>query len=324
MADPFPSLVRAVDRALLQAPLRGAARALGAVQRRLDPHNPALGPLGGPARALGTRLLDATLTLVDVTTGLLRDVYRTLTEAPYLLVLGAQEALRLALQGHRGRAGRRLVHGVLSANLRLAGGAVDLFLRALQGTANAVLTLTFLERPSRALTPAERALLAHVFGDSLDATVVRLKRGGATDWIRLAPHVVGNTMYLPERWGGALFHPDGTLTEACRDTLIHEAAHVWQNQNGGGGFVHRALLAQALATLRTGSRGGAYAWREGVAQGRAFGELNPEQQACLIEDIGVCLKHPSGVAAASWRPPLSPSELDYVRKAWERVKRGEE
>ncbi|WP_075006471.1 hypothetical protein [Stigmatella aurantiaca] len=324
MAAPFPSLVRAVDKALLQAPVRGAARALGAAQRLLDLHSPALGPLGGPTRALGTRLLDATLTLVDVTTGLIRDVYRTLLEAPLLLLRGAWEALRLAAQGHGRHAGRRLVHGVLGANLRLAGGAVDLFLRALQGTANAVLTLTFLERPSRALTPAERALLAHIFGDSLDATVVRLKRGGATDWTRLAPHVVGNTMYLPEHWGGALFHPDGTLTEACRDTLIHEAAHVWQNQNGGGGFVHRALLAQFLATLRTGSRGGAYAWREGFAQGRAFRELNPEQQACLLEDIGACLKHTPRVAAASWRPPLSPAELHYVNEAWERVKRGEE
>jgi hypothetical protein len=316
--------VRTVDTALLQAPFRGATRLLGGAQRLLERHSPALGPLGGPTRALGTRLLDATLTLVDVTTGLVRDVYRTLLEAPPPLLRGAREALHLAARGHARPAARRLAHGVRAASFRLVGGAVDLFLRALQGTANAVLTLTFLERPSRALTATERALLARVFGDALDTAVVRLKRGGSTDWTRLAPHVVGNTLYLPERWGGALFHADGTLTAACHDTFIHEAAHVWQNQNGGGGFVHRALWAQALATWRTGSRGGAYAWREGFAQGRAFGELNPEQQACLLEEIGACLKRPTGVAAATWRPPLSPAELGYVREAWERVKRGEE
>jgi hypothetical protein len=324
VADSFSSLVRAVDQALLQAPLRGATRALGAAQRLLERHSPVLGPLGAPTRALGTRLLDATLTGVDVTTGVLRDVYRTLAEALAALGQGAWGALRLVAHGHARRALPRLGQGVLGAGFRVVGGGVDVFLRVLQGTANAVLTLTFLERPSRPLTPAERAPLARLFGHSLDSAVVRLKRGGATDWTRLAPHVVGNTIYLPEHWGGALFHPDGTLTRACHGTLLHEAAHVWQNQNGGGGFVHRALLAQWLATLRTGSRSGAYAWRQGFAQGRSFRELNPEQQASLLEDIGVCLSHLPGVAATAWRPPLSPAELEYAREAWERVKRGEE
>ncbi|MDC0712982.1 hypothetical protein POL68_31260 [Stigmatella sp. ncwal1] len=315
--------MREADKALLQAPLRGAAHVLEAAQRLLEQHSPALGPLGQPARALGTRLLDATLTLVDAATGILRDVLRTLVEAPLGLARGMTDSLRMAARGQWRGAGRQLGHSLWKTGLRLTGGAVDIFIRALQGTANAVLTLGFLEPPSRPLHPAERQLLARIFGDALDCTVVRLKRGGATDWARLAPHVVGNTLYLPCAWGGALFHPDGTLTEACRETFIHEAAHVWQNQNSGGSFVHRALLAQLLATLRTGSRSGAYAWRQGFARGQSFLELNPEQQASLVEEIGLGLKHtPSGVASA-WRPPLSQAERAYVLAAWEQVKRGE-
>ncbi|WP_148273266.1 hypothetical protein [Stigmatella aurantiaca] len=315
--------MRKADKAFFQAPIRGATHALGAAQRLLERHSPSLGPLSKPVREFGTRLLDATLTLVDVATGILRDVFRTLLEAPFCLALGVKDALRLASQGQGRHAARRLAHGLWKTGLRLVGGAVDIFIRALQGTTNAVLTLGCLEPPSRPLLPAERQLLARIFGDSLDCAVVRLKRGGSTDWVRLAPHVVGNTLYLPCAWGGALFHPDGTLTEACRETLIHEAAHVWQNQNSGGSFVHRALLAQLLSTLRTGSRNAAYAWRPGFARGQSFLELNPEQQASLVEDIGLGLKYTPVVVASAWRPPLSQSELDYVLAAWEQVKRGE-
>ena len=43
-------------------------------------------------------------------------------------------------------------------------------------------------------------------------------------------------------------------------------------------------FAMAVATIETGSRNGAYDWREGIAEGKSFKELNPEQQAQLIQD----------------------------------------
>jgi hypothetical protein len=135
----------------------------------------------------------------------------------------------------------------------------------------------------------------------------------------MAAHVVGNTVYMP----ASDFNADGTLNAGGRDTLMHEMGHVWQNQNGGGDYIHKALLAQAIAAMTGGSRNGAYDWREAVAAGTPFEELNPEEQAEVGHDIGAALQGDGAVTAGDWRPPLSTSELEFVLDAWGKLRRGE-
>jgi len=84
----------------------------------------------------------------------------------------------------------------------------------------------------RALTEAETALAASVFGASIDYGRVRVH---ARKWWMLQPRRV--TM-APD--GALWFHPDGGLYCDCfagRDLsaqglFIHEMTHVWQHQRG--------------------------------------------------------------------------------------------
>ena len=52
-------------------------------------------------------------------------------------------------------------------------------------------------------------------------------------------------------------------------------AHVWQNQNGGTDYMTEALGGQYL--------GDGYNFGKGLAEGKRFADLNPEQQAELLE-----------------------------------------
>lgn len=320
----FHRLVRATDKKLLQAPIRLFSGLCDDACRTLDVTTGRWGRMGKPVRAVGTRLVDATRTAVETTTGIVRDVSLTVVEVPAVLLRHVARATRLLRQRQGGHAARELGKAFTATGVRVLGGGLDVVSRGVQGTVNGVLTLTFAEAPSRPLLPDEIRVLKEVYGDSLDYTVVRLKRGGATEWVRMAPHVVGNIVHLTNTWSGrAVFHPDGSLTREGLETLVHEMGHVWQNQNGGGRYMHRALLAQFGAYLRGGERHGAYAWRPESAAGRAFEELNPEQQATLMEEIGVALRDHGQVVPSAWKPPLSPPELRYVLTAWECIRRGE-
>lgn len=317
-------LVRAVDKTVLQAPARVFSRLCDEACRTLDVATGRRGRLGKPVRAVGTRLVDASRTAVETTTGIVRDVSLTALDVPAVLLRQLARASRRVRQREPWGAARELGQAVTAVGLRVLGGGLDVASRGVQGTVNGVLTLTFAEAPSRPLLPDEVRVLKQVYGDSLDYGVVRIKRGGATEWVRMAPHVVGNIVYMTNTWcGRAVFQPDGSFTREGLETLIHEVGHVWQNQNGGGFYMHRALLAQFGAFLHSGERHGAYQWRKEYAAGAAFEQLNPEQQATLMEDIGVALRDHGQVVASAWTPPLSPPELRYVLAAWECIRAGE-
>jgi hypothetical protein len=324
VADAFQSLVRGADRAFLQTPQRILSGVFDGAQHLFAGAGELLGGrVGAVVRDVGTRLTDAARTLSDTVLGVGRDIFRTVTETPLTLMRGVEESLELAARGQWGAAASRFGRGLLETGSRALGGVVDVFMRTVQGVANAALTAAFVEAPSRSLSGDEIQMLRQVYGDSIDYSQVRVKVGGSTDALGIAPHVVGNTIYLRSEWGGPTLNPDGTLTAAGRETLIHEAGHIWQNQNGGGDFVHRSLFAQLTASLQSGSRNGAYEWREAFSQGRSFEELNPEQQAHLMEDIGVGMMNDGAVQPGDWTPPLSAAELSYVMSAWEKVRRGE-
>ena len=117
----------------------------------------------------------------------------------------------------------------------------------------------------RKLSGAEIASLQKVYGNSIDYSGVRIKEGDA-GLLSLGgrPFTHGDTVYVPK---GAL--------PLSNDTLIHELAHVWQYQHGGSDYLSEALVAQTL--------GEGYDWMKGVDEGKSWSQLNPEQQAELIE-----------------------------------------
>ena len=117
--------------------------------------------------------------------------------------------------------------------------------------------------PGDPLTAAEIALARPVFGDSIRYADVRV----LTASVAAAPTTLGNTIRSTER-----SIPD--------HVLIHELAHIWQYQTGGGGYISSAGCAQVIAILSAGTRNAAYAYEP---RGQ-FSTFNAEQQAHVIED----------------------------------------
>ncbi|MCP3136478.1 DUF4157 domain-containing protein [Pyxidicoccus sp. QH1ED-7-1] len=163
--------------------------------------------------------------------------------------------------------------------------------------------VTGLEPPGRRLTDAEVTRLRPIFGDSLDYAAVRLKEGrlgllGVSG--RAFAH--GNTVFVPAK--GAV---DFGL-------LVHELTHVWQHQHGGTAYLSAALAAQWV--------GDGYDWRKAVGQALRWHQLNPEQQAQLIEDaalaglIPLSVPLPARAKLKGWTEaalPLLEEALDCLR-----------
>ncbi|WP_426751717.1 hypothetical protein [Myxococcus sp. Y35] len=130
---------------------------------------------------------------------------------------------------------------------------------------SAVQTLLGVEPVRRGLTGVEEAALRQVYGDSLDYSRISIKEGDAGLLTASGrPFAHGNTIYIPQR-----FLPLQV------DLLVHEAAHVWQHQNGGTDYMSEALFAQAF--------GDGYNLGKALREGKSWSEMNPEQQAELLE-----------------------------------------
>ncbi|MFB1482720.1 hypothetical protein [Corallococcus sp. RDP092CA] len=130
---------------------------------------------------------------------------------------------------------------------------------------SAIQTLIGVEPPARKLTDGEIATLRGVYGDSIDYSQMRIKEGNSglfSTTGRAFTH--GNTIYIPP--------DDLPLTP---DLLVHESAHVWQHQNGGTDYMSEALVAQHI--------GDGYDFEKGLDAGKAWSELNPEQQAEFLQ-----------------------------------------
>jgi hypothetical protein len=59
--------------------------------------------------------------------------------------------------------------------------------------------------------------------------------------------------------------------------------HVWQMQNGGITSTRNAWYANIAGEVKSGDRGQAYEYDQALAKGTPFRNLNPEQQAALVE-----------------------------------------
>lgn len=119
--------------------------------------------------------------------------------------------------------------------------------------------------PQRPLTAEERQLAEPIYAASLDLSRVRLREGvsGLLNVSRRA-FVIEDTLFLPRGYVPLKTH-----------ILVHELCHVWQFQNGGHAYIGDSVHAQLL--------GDGYELEKGLLQGRAWAELNAEQQATLVE-----------------------------------------
>ena len=130
---------------------------------------------------------------------------------------------------------------------------------------SSIQTLIGLEPPGRKLTATEIAELRKVYGDSIDYGNVKVKEGSSGLFsLTNRPFTHGDTIYVPK----------GSLPLST-DLLVHEMGHVWQHQHGGTDYMSEALWAQNF--------GDGYDFEKGVREGKSWSELNPEQQAELLQ-----------------------------------------
>lgn len=126
-----------------------------------------------------------------------------------------------------------------------------------------VQTAIGVEPAGRKLNDTEIATLRKVYGDGIDYSKVTVKEGEAGLYSKSGrAFVLGDTVYLPP----------GAVGDT--ETLVHEMGHIWQGQNGGTDYLSEALWGQYL--------GDGYDFAKGIDEGKAYKDLNPEQQAQLI------------------------------------------
>ena len=177
-----------------------------------------------------------------------------------------------------------------------------------------------LEPKGKLLSARQIEMLRSVYGDSIDYSKVVIKEGKAGLISAANPSrafVVGNTIYAPS----------GEISDS---TLVHEMMHVWQYQNGGVGYMGKAVSAQLWGPTNANGGERGYYYEDDILAGKPFEKLNPEQQAQLIQDAF------SARPGRKILPPTNPpgrftiqgsgnTEVDitaYVLRAWDMVKAG--
>ena len=330
--DAGRAVLDGADKIFLQAPQRLANGLINGAQEVFSGATELLGPLGKYVRFVSDRVFDAGRTATNMTFGTLRDVARAPFELGMDFVQDLGRSAGHLFKGEFGQAAKSFGGAFLNLGKGVAGRGLDVLMRNVQGLTD-IVELAAGREPSRplseVLTPDQMAEMRAIYGDSIDFDLVRVKQGSWTHDLGMAAHVVGNTVYLPN----SDFNADGSLTSSGFDTAIHEMGHVWQNQNGGGDYIHEALWANAVASVETGNRNNAYNWRLAVAEGKSFAQMNPEQQADLIEQAALALRDDGRITADDWasisqpgdspmRFALSDQELAVVLDALESVRAG--
>jgi hypothetical protein len=197
-----------------------------------------------------------------------------------------------------------IIGGVVAALVRIVGGFFGAFfaldarilvkglydlvvtivgpLIAVLGKTVALLqAIIFMQLGERGLTAEEASMLYNVYRNSVFLFNVRVVDGFAGLFsTNDRPFTLGNTIYMKE-------------TEPARynSVLVHECAHVWQNQHHGQRYVGDALFAQAAP-------GDEYEWRNELDEGRIdWRDFNAEAQAEFVQavfDVGVRLPPAGG------------------------------
>jgi len=137
------------------------------------------------------------------------------------------------------------------------------------------------------LSEKDQFYARNIFGNSINYDNVWIKAGGSiSDIDGLAARSVGGVLYLPSKYVALEYCGEYILSKQHVHTFGHEMGHVWQHQNGGADYAHIALAYQAHARITTGDRNNAYRGAEALENGTRFENLNPEEQADVIDHIG--------------------------------------
>ncbi|MEZ0266032.1 MAG: hypothetical protein ACAI43_14990 [Phycisphaerae bacterium] len=320
VGEAFKSLVRGADKAILRSTQRVANGFINGAEQTLLGATNLLGPLGKPAREVIQRGSDMVRTAWNTGFEVARDVFRALPETAITFGEGMADAAGWALKGEWGKAAESFGLAFANSGARLVGGVVDSGARILQGAADIVQVGLGLAPPSRGLNDDEIALLKEVYGDSIDYESVRIKFGGPLNAdINGRARVIGNTIYMPSSDANQpLFTTDAagnkTLT-TFGETLFHESAHVWQGQNGGGDYIHKALWGQIA--------GDGYDYEKAIGEGKSFAEMNPEQQGDYLSEKLAPVLMNAGDAEANMRAAgWNESDIAYALDALAHVNNG--
>lgn len=224
--------------------------------------------VGDALQTVGTGLVSSAVGIVKNVAEGLGDVVSGAVKMLDIRPLGKifQGDFKGAFEGY----GNNLLGGLKEIGVGLVKATIqtsaDALIMGVVSGLSAVQTLIGVEPKARGLKPDEIAELRKVYGDTIDYSQVRIKEGKAGLLSVFSqggdrPFTLGNTIYMKE---------DKSL-----NTLVHEMAHVWQHQNGGTDYLTEALGAQFV--------GDGYDFEKGLQEGKTWSELNPEQQAEMIQ-----------------------------------------
>jgi hypothetical protein len=322
VGDAFESLIQGADRIIFQAPGRIFNGVLDGANDLVDGASHLLGPLGKPIRSVADRGFDIARTAGNTVLELGRDAARLLPETALTFGRGIVKSAGDLLHGNFKQAAKDFGMSFVNAGARAIGGVGDMVLRSLQGVASIALTATYLQPPTRKLNDDEKNLLREVYGNSVDVDAIRISEGGPLN-NAMAPHTVGNTIYMPKgSTGQPLFNPDGSVSDAGK-LLIHETGHVWQSQNAGGDYIAQSMWNQGVAEAQGKSRNEAYDYQSAIRDGKSFDQLNPEEQAQYIEEVlGPILAQPGDADANLAASGLTGADLDYAKQALSDIRNG--
>ena len=118
-------------------------------------------------------------------------------------------------------------------------------------------------------TPHQVAVLKNVYGSQLNTDLVRINKNSIAAFGGVE-RTIGNTINIPGQ----------TIDDY---TLIHEAAHCWQNQRGDH-YIASSLSSQLSAWIKSGTRNAAYDYSDDAYKQVPFSNWNSEEQAQWIAD----------------------------------------
>ena len=142
----------------------------------------------------------------------------------------------------------------------------------------------------RGLTSSEAKRIVENFGNTLEPGSVRFHFTTGVQTMGAGAMVLGNTIHVDPtdpRWA---IRPGTTLPEDPHDEawdsfngvlLAHEPAHVWSYQHQGTQYAINSVADQ-LAAMQTGTRGGAYFYKPDQQHFLDYGE---EQRAMIVQDF---------------------------------------
>jgi len=153
----------------------------------------------------------------------------------------------------------------------------------------------------RRLSAIESRLIKSVFKNSIDVSRVRVVQTSIAN----APTTLGNQIRVSSSC------PFDSVEGKC--ILIHEAAHVWQYQTAGTGYISCSAYHQVKAHINTGTRNSAY-FSYKITSKSKISDYPAEQQAQLIEDYyAIAFRYRSASNPPEWVQKRKEKISDYER-----------